>query len=101
MLVWIHGGSFFSGCNRSPGYRGESFARDGAVLVSVNIASVARVPGPRRGSQSDSAAAIARTASVVTCLGPGPVAVGQVDSFTTTVSLGQCTNTFWPLTPMA
>ncbi|HSZ48994.1 MAG TPA: carboxylesterase family protein, partial [Streptosporangiaceae bacterium] len=35
VLVWIHGGSFFSGCNRSPGYRGESFAR-GAVLVSVN-----------------------------------------------------------------
>jgi carboxylesterase type B len=101
VLVWIHGGSFFSGWNRSPGYRGESFARDGAVLVSVNYRLGAEGSWTSTGSQSDSAAAIARTASVVTCLGPGPVAVGQVDSFTTTVSLGQCTNTFWPLTPMA
>jgi para-nitrobenzyl esterase len=36
VLVWIHGGGFFSGCNRSPWYRGESFARDGVVLVSIN-----------------------------------------------------------------
>jgi para-nitrobenzyl esterase len=36
VLVWIHGGGFFAGCNRSPWYRGESFARDGVVLVSVN-----------------------------------------------------------------
>jgi carboxylesterase type B len=79
VLVWIHG----------------------VVLVSVNYRLGAEGSWTSTGSQSDSAAAIARTASVVTCLGPGPVAVGQVDSFTTTVSLGQCTNTFWPLTPMA
>ena len=36
VLVWIHGGGFFSGCNASPWYRGEHFARDGVVLVSIN-----------------------------------------------------------------
>ncbi len=36
VLVWIHGGGFFSGCNASPWYRGERFARDGVVLVSIN-----------------------------------------------------------------
>ncbi|HEY7946437.1 MAG TPA: carboxylesterase family protein, partial [Acidimicrobiales bacterium] len=36
VLVWIHGGGFFAGCNASPWYRGESFARDGVVLVSIN-----------------------------------------------------------------
>ncbi len=36
VLVWIHGGGFVSGCNASPWYRGERFARDGVVVVSVN-----------------------------------------------------------------
>lgn len=36
VLVWIHGGGFFGGCNASPWYVGTSFARDGIVLVSVN-----------------------------------------------------------------
>jgi para-nitrobenzyl esterase len=36
VLVWIHGGGFFGGCNASPWYRGESFVRDGVVLVSIN-----------------------------------------------------------------
>ena len=27
VLVWIHGGGFFAGCNASPWYRGERFAR--------------------------------------------------------------------------
>jgi para-nitrobenzyl esterase len=36
VLVWIHGGGFFAGCNASPWYRGGPFARDGVVLVSVN-----------------------------------------------------------------
>ncbi len=36
VLVWIHGGGFFAGCSASPWYRGERFARDGVVLVSVN-----------------------------------------------------------------
>ncbi len=36
VLVWIHGGGFFAGCNASPWYRGERFARDGVVLVSIN-----------------------------------------------------------------
>lgn len=35
VLVWIHGGGFVSGCNRSPWYRGTRFARDGVVLVSI------------------------------------------------------------------
>ena len=36
VLVWIHGGGFFAGCNASPWYRGDRFARDGVVLVSIN-----------------------------------------------------------------
>jgi hypothetical protein len=36
VLVWIHGGGFFAGCNASPWYRGGPFARDGVVLVSIN-----------------------------------------------------------------
>ena len=36
VLVWIHGGGFFSGCSANPWYRGERFARDGVVLVSIN-----------------------------------------------------------------
>ncbi len=36
VLVWIHGGGFVSGCNASPWYRGDRFARDGVVVVSVN-----------------------------------------------------------------
>lgn len=35
VLVWIHGGGFVSGCNRSPWYRGTRFARDGVVVVNV------------------------------------------------------------------
>ena len=35
VLVWIHGGGFTAGCNRSPWYRGTHFARDGVVLVSI------------------------------------------------------------------
>src|SRR5579872_6653247 len=36
VLVWIHGGGFFAGCNVSPWYRGESFAKAGIVLVSIS-----------------------------------------------------------------
>ncbi|MBO0732223.1 MAG: carboxylesterase family protein, partial [Acidimicrobiaceae bacterium] len=36
VLVWIHGGGFTSGCNASPWYRGERFARDGVVVVAIN-----------------------------------------------------------------
>ena len=36
VMVWIHGGGFFSGCSANPWYRGERFARDGVVLVSIN-----------------------------------------------------------------
>ena len=36
VLVWIHGGGFFSGCSANPWYRGDRFARDGVVLVSLN-----------------------------------------------------------------
>ena len=35
-MLWIHGGGFFAGCSASPWYRGERFARDGVVLVSIN-----------------------------------------------------------------
>lgn len=36
VLVWIHGGGFTGGCNRSPWYDGRSFVRDGVVVVAVN-----------------------------------------------------------------
>ena len=36
VLVWIHGGGFMSGCSASPWYRGEGFARDDIVVVSLN-----------------------------------------------------------------
>lgn len=36
VVVWLHGGGFFSGGNASPWYTGESFARDGIVLVVPN-----------------------------------------------------------------
>ncbi|MEX0875440.1 MAG: carboxylesterase family protein [Actinomycetota bacterium] len=35
VYVWIHGGGFVSGCNRSPWYRGNRFARDGVVSVTI------------------------------------------------------------------
>ncbi|MFG2772223.1 carboxylesterase/lipase family protein [Streptomyces sp. NPDC048350] len=37
VLVWIHGGGFVSGSGSLPNYSGETFARDGdLVMVSVN-----------------------------------------------------------------
>jgi para-nitrobenzyl esterase len=36
VMVWIHGGGFFSGSSANPWYHGERFARDGVVLVSIN-----------------------------------------------------------------
>ncbi len=35
VFVYIHGGGFVSGCNRSPWYRGTRFARDGVVVVTI------------------------------------------------------------------
>jgi para-nitrobenzyl esterase len=35
VFVWIHGGGFVSGCNRSPWYRGTRFTRDGVVVVNI------------------------------------------------------------------
>lgn len=34
VLVYIHGGGFFSGCNRSPWFEGDAFVRDGVIVVS-------------------------------------------------------------------
>ncbi|MFZ3474120.1 carboxylesterase/lipase family protein [Streptomyces sp. 4.24] len=37
VLVWIHGGGFISGSGSMPGYHGDTFARDGdLVVVTVN-----------------------------------------------------------------
>jgi len=36
VMVWIHGGAFVSGVGSAPASRGDSFARDGVVHVSVN-----------------------------------------------------------------
>jgi para-nitrobenzyl esterase len=35
VLVYVHGGGWVSGCNRSPWYRGSRFARDGVVVVTI------------------------------------------------------------------
>ncbi len=36
VLVWVHGGAYVTGSNAWEIYHGPSFARDGAVFVSVN-----------------------------------------------------------------
>jgi para-nitrobenzyl esterase len=36
VMVWIHGGAFSNGNSAVPMYDGRTFARDGAVLVSIN-----------------------------------------------------------------
>lgn len=36
VMVWIHGGGFEMGSGSSPLYHGESFAREGVVLVTLN-----------------------------------------------------------------
>ncbi|BDH59715.1 carboxylesterase/lipase family protein [Tsukamurella sp. PLM1] len=36
VVVWIHGGAFRNGSNRSGTYDGAAFARDGVVFVGVN-----------------------------------------------------------------
>jgi para-nitrobenzyl esterase len=36
VLVWIHGGAFTGGSGRNPWYNGTSFARGGAVVVTIN-----------------------------------------------------------------
>ncbi|MBN1170945.1 MAG: carboxylesterase/lipase family protein [Micromonosporaceae bacterium] len=35
VLVWIHGGGYFAGCQNSPWYDGAAFNRDGIVTVSI------------------------------------------------------------------
>lgn len=36
VMVWIHGGAFSRGSNRMAIYAGDTFARDGVVLVGIN-----------------------------------------------------------------
>ena len=36
MMVWIHGGGFFSGAGSLPIYDGTRIAENGVVLVSIN-----------------------------------------------------------------
>lgn len=36
VMVWIHGGGFMAGGGGSPLHRGDTFARDGVVHVSIN-----------------------------------------------------------------
>jgi para-nitrobenzyl esterase len=35
-MVWLHGGAFANGSGSAPAYDGNSFARDGLVLVTLN-----------------------------------------------------------------
>lgn len=49
VLVWIHGGGYFAGSPSSPWYRGDAFARDGIVVVSISyrlgVVGFGDVPG--------------------------------------------------------
>jgi para-nitrobenzyl esterase len=36
VMVWIHGGAFVNGSGAVPTYRGDRFARDGVVCVTIN-----------------------------------------------------------------
>ncbi len=36
VMVWIHGGGYFGGCNQAPWFDGKRFARDGVVVVAPN-----------------------------------------------------------------
>ncbi|MEV4033606.1 carboxylesterase/lipase family protein [Streptomyces umbrinus] len=36
VMVWIHGGGFVAGSGAQPDFSGESFARQGVVLVTIN-----------------------------------------------------------------
>ena len=36
VMVWIHGGAFTTGSGAVPWYHGDTFARDGVVLVTIN-----------------------------------------------------------------
>ncbi len=53
VLVWIHGGGFFGGGNRSPWFRGNTFTRDGIVFVSINYRLGAEGFMPMRGAPSN------------------------------------------------
>ncbi len=55
VIVWIHGGGFFSGCNRSPWFRGHRFAQDGVVLVAINYRLGAEGFMPIRGAPANRA----------------------------------------------
>lgn len=50
VVVWIHGGGFVGGCNRSPWFRGHRFAQDGVVLVAINYRLGAEGFMPMRGA---------------------------------------------------
>ncbi|TDD89986.1 carboxylesterase/lipase family protein [Saccharopolyspora karakumensis] len=63
VMVFVHGGGFVSGSNRSPLYDGTAFARDGVVLVTLNyrlgIPGFLDVPGaPRNRGSLDVLAAL-------------------------------------------
>lgn len=34
VMVYIHGGGYWAGCNRSPWFEGDAFVRDGVIVVS-------------------------------------------------------------------
>ncbi|CAM5315248.1 carboxylesterase [Streptomyces avidinii] len=57
VLIWIHGGGFVSGSGSLPAYSGETFSRDGdLVVVSINyrIGPLGYLyPGPEDGTAAD------------------------------------------------
>lgn len=55
-MVWIHGGGFINGAASDPGYDGESLARQGVTVVSLNyrLGAVGFLTHPEIGALQDS-----------------------------------------------
>ncbi|MER7016155.1 carboxylesterase family protein [Saccharopolyspora sp. NPDC000359] len=77
VMVFVHGGGFVSGSNRSPLYDGTAFARDNVVLVTLNyrlgITGFLDVPGaPRNRGLLDVIAALQWVRDNIAAFGGDP-----------------------------
>ncbi len=80
VMVWIHGGAFARGSNRLAIYAGDSFARDGVVLVGINyrlgVPGFASVQGaPENRGLLDQLAALAWVQDNIAAFGGDPARV--------------------------
>jgi para-nitrobenzyl esterase len=83
VMVWIHGGAFSNGSNRLAMYAGDTFARDGVVVVGVNYRlgtlGFASIPGaPENRGLRDQIAALIWVQDNIAAFGGDP---GRVTIF--------------------